>query len=207
MPNLREDLTSSDDPQGEETSFGLPNAPGDDSDYSTASTKARKGVYVPLTPDGMIDAARFKPAQKSSFEYALKNSPSVSSSATPAFVMDRESIGLLYDGIAMSLQAVGKMFFKWPVELTQHLVYTEEQKEHLKEPTAKVIEKYAPEWLLKHQEVIMLAMVFSQETKAMVESAATQYSREMEWRRQQKAPAEARVNTTVEFQGAGAGEN
>lgn len=210
MPTERDDLIPQDPPPDGEQEFGLPNAPGDDTDYGTVSTRGKKGVYIPLTPEGTIDQGRFRPKNRAAFDFALKNSPTFSSSTAPAFVMDRDSIGLLYDGVAMSLQAVGKILFKWQKELTDHLVYTDEQKEHLKEPTAKVIEKYAPEWLLKHQELVMLAMVFSTETKRMVENAASQYVAQKEYEARQKVQSQPangspQVRTHVEYEPAGAG--
>jgi hypothetical protein len=76
-----------------------------------------------------------------------------------------EALGILFVGAA-------KFLFKWPEVAYPHLLYTEQEKDELAEPTASVLDEFAPKWLREHQAVAALALVFGAITKNKFESAA-----------------------------------
>lgn len=76
-----------------------------------------------------------------------------------------EALGLLFVGAA-------KFFFKWPDVALPHLIYTEAEKDELAEPTASVLDEFAPKWLREHQAVAALALVFGAMTQNKFRAAA-----------------------------------
>lgn len=77
-------------------------------------------------------------------------------------VFDPEWCGKIYDGIARIEILIAEAKTKLPHDLVvEALSYTKEEKEALAEPTAKVINKYAFEWMIRFKEEIALAFLFS----------------------------------------------
>lgn len=101
---------------------------------------------------------------------------SAEQTAPPMMTIDRSAIPTLYDGVAMVISSAGRIFLKWPRDLCVLMKYSDAQKERLKEPTAKVIEKRAPKWLIENQDVVALALAFASCTKEMVENAVIVYA-------------------------------
>lgn len=85
-----------------------------------------------------------------------------------------EALGLLFVGAA-------KFFFKWPDVALPHLIYTEAEKDELAEPTASVLDEFAPKWLREHQAVAALALVFGAMTQNKFRAAA---AAALEWKKQ-----------------------
>jgi hypothetical protein len=157
-------------------------SPLEEFDLQSPDDKPRaRGVYIPLTADGQVDEARIKHPEK--FEEArraLGMMPGEFVSAQPylkpsSIDVDPNFVRGIYRAVEVSLQWIGSSFLKWPHDLAAQMRYTEEQKDRLVPPTKAVIEKLAPAWLVKHQEIATLAVIFAAETQSMVENALRGY--------------------------------
>jgi hypothetical protein len=146
-------------------------------DEETREKRARgKGVFLPIQEDGSVDFKRLrgedwkvdaarKALQLSGGGDAVKEGVQVS----------EDFVRGLYSGVEAAIQGVGTMFLKWPKDLASKMVYSDLQKTRLLPPTKAVIEKLAPAWLIKHQEIATLAVVLAAETQAMVKNALVLY--------------------------------
>jgi hypothetical protein len=56
------------------------------------------------------------------------------------------------------------------------MTYDEKAKEKLGPPTTAVLERFAPVWLAKNQDLAMLGVALATETQAMIQRAGTQYA-------------------------------
>jgi hypothetical protein len=85
---------------------------------------------------------------------------------------DPEQCKEFYEGIGLILMGFGKFMFKWPDPAIAKLAYTEEEKEKLSKPTAKVLDEFAPKWLRENQSVAALLVVFGTMTRNKLHEAA-----------------------------------
>lgn len=145
------------------------------SESGAGASRKKKGIFVPTTDDGTIDFQRFKEGQREKFEDVIRSLPGDAQKSAVPFAVNREFIPTMYDAISMVIQTVGKFALKWPADLAGLMRYSEEQKEKLTEPTAKVIERYSPKWLLQNQELAAFLMAFTTCTKEMIENAVITY--------------------------------
>jgi len=144
----------------------------------------RRRIHLTLNEDeSSIDWSSTSERDKQRFSSLVSNDAdalemiglAAGQAETTPITVDRDSIPLIYDTIAMVIKTSGRLFLKWPPQLCAFMNYTEEQKEKLKEPTAKVIEKRAPAWVVKNQDVLALLMAFSAITKEMMTNAIVQW--------------------------------
>lgn len=147
---------------------------GDDSSDGRGKSKRRPKLTVPLTDSGEVDFSRMTSDQKEKYAIAFGQPTGTPS---PDLAINRDFIPHLYDAISMAIQYIGKKQLHWPDDLTVLMKYSNEQKERLTEPTARVIEKYAPKWLAQNQDVAMLCMAFTTCTKEMVENALVEWQK------------------------------
>ena len=152
--------------------------PGIDAAPSEESKKKRSGYFIPLTEDGMIDATRLKgDTERIEAVRRALNMAGDAPTVAPAMRINPEMAGYLYDGVSRIIQLAGKQFLKWPEEFAVLVKYDDEAKEKLGPPTTAVLERLAPMWLAKHQDVAMLAVALATETQRMIQNAGLEYVR------------------------------
>jgi len=101
------------------------------------SEAKRKTISIPLKEDGTIDTETMRESTREKLTKALGASPLVGS-----FSVDDAAI--IYDGLG-SLEAWAAVkFFGVEPELAKLFLYSQEEKQVLAEPTAKVLSKYMP---------------------------------------------------------------
>jgi hypothetical protein len=95
---------------------------------------------------------------------------------------DPEHCKRIYEALGIMFMGAAKFLFKWPEVALPHLIYTEKEKEELAEPTASVLDEFAPKWLKEHQAVAALALVFGAITQNKFRAAS---AAALEWKRSQ----------------------
>jgi hypothetical protein len=138
--------------------------------------KKRTGVFLPLNEDGTIDDKRLRGEtwRIDLARQAVANSADAEKKA-PGLEVSTDFVNGLYTGFETALQRVGVLFLKWPKDLAGLMRYSAEQRAKLVPPTKAVIEKLAPSWLIKNQEIVTLAVVLAAETQNMVFAALGEY--------------------------------
>lgn len=139
--------------------------------------KVRKGVFIPFNEDGSVDTKRLagndwkiEAARK-----AIASHTGLSEAKVSGMEVSDDMVRGLYRGFEVLLQRAGVMFLKWPKDLAVLIAYSDAQKAKLVPPTKVVMEKFAPSWLVKHQEIATLAIVLAAETQDMIQNALQQY--------------------------------
>src|SRR2546430_1940134 len=123
--------------------FDLDGNPSNENISATASVipeAPAKRITLPLTPDGRIDYASMRGLQKEKLNEILTQQFADWQASLPkqeSVVFNRDFVPTLYDSFAAFLQLISKYAMKWPDDLRKHLKYSKDQKEALKEPTAK----------------------------------------------------------------------
>jgi hypothetical protein len=143
---------------------------------SSAKNKARILLTV---LDGKIEWSKMSTEAKKSFEDLFKDKEFLSQFGLTGKekMFDPEQIKQLYSGISSMYQMVVKFFLRWPDGALKLLAYTPEQRDSLAQPTANLANKFAPEFLVKHQEVIVWASVFGVITQQNFLAASTEAKR------------------------------
>jgi rRNA processing protein Gar1 len=138
-------------------------APQNDSD---AENRVALAYYV--DDKGAIQWERMRPKMKDAIREFVNN-PEVKKqfgsvteiSSAQVEVFDPKWCGTIYDVIGkVESFFAGKMYKISPEICEQAFTYTPAEKEKLAEPTAKVINKYAPIWLVQFKDEIALAFLF-----------------------------------------------
>jgi hypothetical protein len=140
----------------------------------------RLGVFIPFNPDGSLDEKRLKGDYDKidQVKRALNLAPGAATEQVKSGMeVSNDFVRGMYSAVEMLLQRAGVLFLKWPHELASGMKYSEEQKDKLTPPTKALIEKLAPTWLVKHQEIATFAVVFTAVTQEMVQNALVQYVR------------------------------
>lgn len=149
-----------------------------DLDGKPEKEKKRSGYFIPLTDDGELDIARLRgdTARVDAVRAAL-NAQGDAGAAIPAFKVNPELPGYLYDGLSKLIQTVGTNFLHWPADFAALMKYSDASKAKLGPPTAAIIERYSPMWLAKNQDLAMLGVSLATETQTMIQQAGIAYAR------------------------------
>jgi hypothetical protein len=114
-------------------------------------------------------------------------------------VFDPSWCGALYDGLGTVEQIIATRFFKAsPKVAAEVFTYSKVEKDKLAEPTAKVINKYAPEWLIRFKDEIALAGLLVSMTMAKIAALSALMQLEIQLERakaQQSAPVNGKTET------------
>lgn len=126
------------------------------------ASKSANRILIPITAAGLIDLNKMnRDAKKQLLDLAGREDVQKQLGiGKPAVTFDPEQCQRLYDAVGRIYATVGKYLLKMPVEATDQLAYTDDEKKALGEPTAKMLDSYAPDWLAKHQALAMWAAVF-----------------------------------------------
>ena len=125
-------------------------------------SKGANRILVPVTSAGLIDLNRMnRDARKQLLDLTAREDVQKQLGIGPKPAMfDPEQCQRLYDAVGRVYATVGKYLLKMPKQATDELFYTDGEKKSLGEPTAKMLDSYAPEWMAKHQALAMWAAVF-----------------------------------------------
>ena len=124
--------------------------------------------------DGKIDFSAMSSEAAKTFNELMHN-PDVQAQFNIGPLRDRfdpQHCKRIYEALGLVMVGFAKMAFKWPAPALQHLIYTEEEKNELAEPTATVLDELAPKWLKEHQALAALVLVFSAMTQQKFRMAA-----------------------------------
>lgn len=174
-----------------DTSFSLDHSESSPSPASASPSRSRvsRGIYVPVTTDGKLDESRIR---NSADIERVKNALGVAAVAPEVekekLVINRDFIPQAYSLLEMLIQRGGIMLLKWPTALAVEMVFSPEKKQELVEPTAKVLEKYAPTWLVQNQEVAALVAALSSAVNEMVTAGSERYIAKVRAATQQPPP-------------------
>jgi hypothetical protein len=98
----------------------------------------------------------------------------------------------IYEAAGLVLVSFARLAMKWPESACELLIYTEDEKAELADPTAKALDELAPAWLREHQALAALVLVFGAMTQGKLRAAAMEARRVIiERQRQGAAPASA----------------
>lgn len=155
-------------------------APGQAAAATAPRKKLRTTISVPLTDAGLLDVERIRDPQ------AIERARSALGVIDPATIpskeppkINREFIKPAYSLLEVAIRFVGKKALKWPEELTAKMKFSEEKKEALIEPTATVLAKYAPTWLVENQDIAALGACLADAVDDMIQRAITEYVAEV----------------------------
>lgn len=174
MKILRTDPASSDTPPA-------PATPAATSDATPTTKRTVRPLVPPRAPsasktknkvllsvlDGKIEWEKMTAESRKQFEDLFKNPEFLKQFGLTGKekMLEPEQIKALYDGISTVYQQVCAFFLRWPAGALKLLAYTDEQKQILAGPTANLVNRFAPAFLVQHQEVIVWAAVFGAVTQ------------------------------------------
>jgi hypothetical protein len=145
---------------------------------STSPTEVKggrkTGIFLPLNEEGGIDIKRLR-GEDWKLDAARRALGTAPGEKPAGLSINEDFVRGLYRGFEVTLQRIGTLFLKWPADLASLIAYSDEQKNKLVPPTKAVIEKFAPRWLINHQEIATLAVILSAETHEMITRALTIY--------------------------------
>lgn len=160
-------------PDAPSSSFSMDDAPS--SVVVEKPRPKRLGFYVPLTPDGTLDTSRVRDTatlEKLRSTLGVTIQPPEEKQRP---VINRAFIPHAYSLLEVGIQRAGKLFLKWPPGLVEEMHFDPAKKEALTEPTAAVLEKYAPTWLIDNQEIAALAAALTDAINDMVQGAVERF--------------------------------
>lgn len=162
-------------------------------------------ISIPLGKDGKIDWDSMRSGTKEKVKLLMGGTTEATPAPAPApkiEVFDPAWTGTLFDTIGkIEAFAATKMYKMSPEIADRCFTFTTAEKDKLSGPTAKVINKYAPEWLEKFKDEIALAMLFVTMTAVKFQMAAmlmkTQGAAES-MRERAKPPVENKTEAPIE---------
>lgn len=126
-----------------------------------SSSKTRNKVLMTVL-DGKIEWATMSSESRKAFEEMFRD---------PEFLkqfglsgkenFDPEQMKAIFDGLSMAYQTVAGLVLRWPSAASALLAYSDEQKEMLAKPTAKLADRLAPKLIRDNQELIIFFALFS----------------------------------------------
>jgi len=117
---------------------------------------------MPVTADGMIDVSRLRERTKDALRKALLD-PKLAESlgvASPASAADAQVMAQIANGLYDGLSALSIALARRAGYSIQHasvLLFTADEKAMLAEPTARVVNKYFPDFGGKYRDEILLS--------------------------------------------------
>jgi len=154
-------------PPATETTAAAPRARVPVPPRAPSSSKTRNKVLLSVA-DGKIEWEKMSPESRKQFEEMFQNPEFLAAFGLTgkSAAFDPEQMKFIYDAVGTGYQAIVAMFLRWPPEALRLLAYTPDQKNILAEPTAKLANKFAPAFLMKHQELLVWGAVFGSVTQA-----------------------------------------
>lgn len=143
---------------------------------ATRRTPTKRGFFVPITESGQLDIDRVR--DTGGLERARAALGVVDPASLPPsepVKINKEFILPAYSLLEVAIRFVGKKALKWPDALAEKMRFAPEKKEALVEPTAAVLAKYAPKWLVDNQDIAALGACLTDAVDEMVNRAVSEY--------------------------------
>jgi hypothetical protein len=168
-----------------------------------SASKTRNKVLLSVA-DGKIEWDKMTSESRRAFEEMFRDPEFLKEfGLTGREKFDPEQMKAIYDGISMVYQSAMAMLAHWPMAALKLLAYTDEQKNMLAGPTAKLADKYAAKVLRDNQEVIIFFSVFAMATQKNFIAAFEEVKKENAKKHQQ--PHQQPQPIRVQAAAAGAG--
>lgn len=135
----------------------------------TRSRPAKRGVFVPITETGKLDVDRIsKPDEIERARAALGVVDPATIPPPAPKPIKKDFILPAYSLLEVVIRLVGRKLLKWPDELAAEMYMSPEKKEALVEPTAEVLQRYAPSWLIDNQDIAALTAALGDAVDDMI---------------------------------------
>lgn len=130
-------------------------------------SKSTGRILVPITASGLIDLAKMNRDSRKQLTDLIKSEPVQKQLGfgPPTKTFDPKQCEYLYDAVGRFYQTLGKYLLKYPDRAQRELLYTDEEKRQLGEPTAAMLDSYAPQFLADHQALLAWGVMFASITQ------------------------------------------
>lgn len=137
------------------------------------ASAAKPKISIPINEDGSFDFSTIREATKERLRVAVAATPSLFPSVSAETVLfPPQVIHAMYGAIGAVESMLAQRMGKIPKPIAdQCFAYTSNELELLYPPTAKVLQKYASEWMIKYQDEIALATLITTMTITKVNAA------------------------------------
>lgn len=146
------------------------------SSSATRSRVPKRGFFVPITESGKLDVDRVRDTE------GLEKARAALGVVDPASLPPKEPIKIkseyilpAYSVLEVLIRFAGRKLLKWPNELAQEMYFSPEKKQALVAPTAEVLSRYAPTWLVDNQDFAALAAALTDAVDDMVNGGVARY--------------------------------
>lgn len=133
-------------------------------------------ISIAINEDGSFDISSMREATKERLRAAVAASPSLfpSSDQQVTMLFPPQVINVMYGAIGATESMLAQRMGKIPKAIAdQCFTYTPQELELLYPPTARVLQKYASDWMIRFQDEIALATLITSMTVAKVNAALT----------------------------------
>lgn len=143
---------------------------------ATKPRAVKRGFFVPITESGKLDVDRVRDTE------GLEKARAALGVVDPASLPPKEPIQIrkeyilpAYSVLEVLIRLAGRKILKWPEELAAEMYFSEKKKEALVGPTAEVLSRYAPSWLVDNQDWAALTAALTDAVDDMINGGAARY--------------------------------
>jgi hypothetical protein len=143
----------------------------------TRKRNVKRGIFVPLTETGALDVDRIVEPEKIEMARSALGvvDPSTLPPKEPVHI-NPEFILPAYSLLEVAIRWIGKKALKWPPALADEMYFSEDKKQALVAPTAAVLSRFAPTWLVENQDIAALGAAFASAVDDMVSKGVQRYA-------------------------------
>src|SRR5712691_4939291 len=147
---------------------------------ATPRKRVVRGISIPLTESGQLDTDRVRDPQLIERARAALGVVDPATLPPPEPVkINTEFIKPAYSLLEVAIRFIGKKALHWPDLLAEKMHFSEEKKDKLVEPTAAVMARFAPPWLVNNQDIAALGACLADAVDDMVQRAVKEYVAEV----------------------------
>lgn len=137
----------------------------------------KRGVFVPITESGKLDVDRIsKPDEIERARAALGVVDPATLPPPEVKKINKNFIVPAYSLLEVIIRLVGSKALHWPDELVVEMYMDPKKKEALVEPTAEVLQRYAPSWLIENQDIAALGACLGDAIDDMVNGGVRRWT-------------------------------
>jgi hypothetical protein len=141
----------------------------------------KTAISIPLTPEGKLDIDRVRDPQQVERVRAALGVVDPATIPPPEKVKIKEEFILpAYSLLEVIIRLFGRKALKWPDALADKMRFAPEKKQALVAPTAEVLAKYAPTWLIANQDIAALGAVLTDAVDDMIQRGVNEYVAEVQ---------------------------
>jgi hypothetical protein len=183
-----------------------PTAPAAQSATATRRP-VKRGFFVPITTTGQLDIDRVRDPE------GLERARAALGVVDPATIpppekpkINKEFILPAYSLLEVGIRFVGRKALHWPDALAEKMAFSPEKKQALVEPTATVLSRYAPAWLVANQDIAALGAALADAVDDMIQRGVKEYVTEVQAQHaaETQRAANARFTTPIPPNGVAA---